>query len=161
MRVFLTIALLLLFTRNLGATTAQLNAQITINEIPASILTTQVMSLKLAKTTGKTSYAATDLRSIIPAQFLVTQEPHKFTITSVPVSVNLSNGSASAILGLTCRSATGGYVTTVSQGIDCSTNIMTNDGLVYISIYPTTVLFSTENKIGTYLGTVTITTDYL
>jgi hypothetical protein len=161
MRILLPMIMLLIFVQSAFAATAQLNAQITINGIPASLAVEQELSLKLPQVNGKTSYIASDLRAVVPALLKVTQEPAFYTITTVPATMTLMNGSATATLSLSCRAITGGYVVNNSQGVDCSNNIMTFDGYVYLSIYPTAATFSSENTVGLYTGTVTVTTDYI
>ena len=147
---------------NAGAATGQLTAQITVNGIPASIETEQDLNLRVAKEAGKTSYSASDIRTITVGHLKVTQNPGAYTRVTVPTSVTLTagNGTSTAELTFSCRKDSTGYLETVTSGVDCATPSTTSTGEVFVDIFPSSVVFSTANTIGAYTGTIQVTVDY-
>lgn len=143
------------------AAAATATASITILGIPISFAEDQSMSFRLGKVGSQNVYTSTALKAVLPAKLRATQSLNSSSVTTVAPTVVLTKGTSSAVLSLSCRVATGGYVSSVAGGSDCASSTTTTDGVVYLAIYPTAVDFSgSDNSTGTYSGSITINTDY-
>ena len=146
-------------TAEAAATTA--TASITILGIPISFAEDQTMSFRLGKVGAQSVYGGTALKAVLPAKIRATQTLNSSSVTTVAPTVTLTKGSSSAVLSLVCRVSTGAYVTGVGGGSDCGQSTTTQDGVVYLSLFPTGVdLSGSDNATGNYAGTITVSTDY-
>ena len=154
------------FATSAMCATASLNLSGTFNSPPITVSKVSDMSLKVYKTTGKTSYVDTDTEwqtaQTVPAKFRANADLGVTVQTTVPANATATAGADSVQIGWTCRTSTTASPVLKSDGIACSTSAVTHVGTgdVYMSLIPDSAVFSTNNATGGYAGTVTVVFNY-
>lgn len=158
---FLTVLLaVLLCATTVSAETLTANGEI----LPPPISGTKVSDLVLdiIKSQGVTTYTDTmqGWQLISPASFSFNADSSVTVQVSTPATANLTKGTDTVTLSLTCRASQTAAPNTKTEGVDCGTSQMTSStGALYLSLIPTQATFSTATQ-GTYTGTVVVSVNY-
>ncbi len=140
-----------------------LSVQGQIQSPPIVIAKNNDTAVYIARQAGTSTYtdASTGFQLTSAANFSLTADLNRAVTIVSPNSVNLTSGANTATATLVCRASQASLPATKTDGTDCASAVTTgNDGKLYISIFPTELVFANEGATGSYTGTINISVNY-